>query len=62
VAEGVETESQRRWLLGEGCVAMQGYLFARPVSIDALEASLCGNGAVEDWSSAMVATGSPGGD
>jgi len=37
VAEGVETESQRRWLLAEGCVSMQGYLFSRPVPIEALE-------------------------
>jgi diguanylate cyclase (GGDEF)-like protein/PAS domain S-box-containing protein len=32
VAEGVETEAQRAALLGLGCRAMQGYLFARPLS------------------------------
>lgn len=32
VAEGVETESQRKHLLGLGCRLGQGYLFSRPVS------------------------------
>ncbi|HVI57201.1 MAG TPA: EAL domain-containing protein [Luteibacter sp.] len=36
VAEGVETERQRRWLLDEACTAMQGFFFSRPVSIDEL--------------------------
>ncbi|MET0505309.1 MAG: EAL domain-containing protein [Luteibacter sp.] len=39
VAEGVETERQRAWLIAEGCVSMQGYLFSRPVPIDALGSS-----------------------
>ena len=30
VAEGVETESQRRLLLAAGCPQLQGYLFCRP--------------------------------
>jgi diguanylate cyclase (GGDEF)-like protein/PAS domain S-box-containing protein len=30
VAEGVETEGQRRFLLDNGCNAFQGYLFGRP--------------------------------
>ena len=33
VAEGVETQSQREWLEREGCVAMQGFLFSRPVPL-----------------------------
>lgn len=36
VAEGVETDRQRRWLLAEDCSAMQGYFFARPVPIEEL--------------------------
>lgn len=36
VAEGVETEAQRDELLAIGCDAAQGYLFARPLTADAL--------------------------
>jgi diguanylate cyclase (GGDEF)-like protein/PAS domain S-box-containing protein len=36
VAEGVETQSQREWLEREGCIAMQGFLFSRPVPLDEL--------------------------
>ena len=35
VAEGVETEGHRAAAAGQGCDAMQGYLFSRPVSPDA---------------------------
>ena len=37
VGEGVETQDQRRFLLEHGCREMQGFLFARPMSAQALE-------------------------
>lgn len=36
IAEGVETEVQRRFLLEEGCRLGQGYLFVRPVTARAI--------------------------
>ena len=36
-AEGIEELSQLRYLQGEGCDSGQGYLFARPLSPEALE-------------------------
>ncbi len=40
IAEGVETERQRKLLLKSGCTHFQGYLFGRPMPIDEFEASL----------------------
>jgi EAL domain-containing protein (putative c-di-GMP-specific phosphodiesterase class I) len=37
VAEGVEHEAQRSYLVGCGCDALQGYLLGRPVEMDAFE-------------------------
>jgi diguanylate cyclase (GGDEF)-like protein/PAS domain S-box-containing protein len=37
IAEGVETESQREFLEALGCLGYQGYLFSRPLPIEALE-------------------------
>ena len=34
IAEGVENEAQRQFLLSEGCALGQGYLFGRPVPAD----------------------------
>ncbi len=40
VAEGVESEGQKDFLLSHGCRVFQGYLFGRPVPEDALLRSL----------------------
>ncbi|RRQ21109.1 EAL domain-containing protein [Thiohalobacter thiocyanaticus] len=40
VAEGVETEDQRRILKEQGCDYAQGYLFGRPMSADELFAMI----------------------
>lgn len=42
IAEGVETEEQRRLLEQYGCENFQGYLFGRPVSVERFESSLQG--------------------
>ena len=40
IAEGVETEEQRQFLLYNDCIHYQGYLFGKPVPIEQFEASL----------------------
>jgi diguanylate cyclase (GGDEF)-like protein/PAS domain S-box-containing protein len=40
IAEGVETEIQREFLAAHGCHEYQGYLFSRPLTIEALETFL----------------------
>ncbi|HEV6964709.1 putative bifunctional diguanylate cyclase/phosphodiesterase [Roseateles sp.] len=37
IAEGIETEEQRRYLIGLGCHEGQGWLFARPMPAEQLE-------------------------
>jgi diguanylate cyclase (GGDEF)-like protein len=37
IAEGVETQAQRAFLEGHGCLAFQGFLFSRPLGLAALE-------------------------
>ena len=37
IAEGVETQEQRDYLAQQGCFAYQGYLFGRPMAVDAFE-------------------------
>ena len=40
IVEGVETEEQQQFLMGNGCSHYQGYLFGKPVPIEEFEASL----------------------
>jgi diguanylate cyclase (GGDEF)-like protein/PAS domain S-box-containing protein len=40
IAEGVETQEQRQYLLDSGCTNYQGYLFSKPVPVDEFEALL----------------------
>jgi EAL domain-containing protein (putative c-di-GMP-specific phosphodiesterase class I) len=42
LAEGVETEAQKNRLTALGCDRMQGYLFARPMALEAMERQLAG--------------------
>ncbi|MDT4828546.1 GGDEF: diguanylate cyclase (GGDEF) domain protein [compost metagenome] len=42
VAEGVENEEQRRFLIEQGCAAGQGFLFSPPLPADDLEAWMRG--------------------
>jgi EAL domain-containing protein (putative c-di-GMP-specific phosphodiesterase class I) len=42
IAEGVETEAQRGYLLQHGCDQLQGYLFGRPQPVDELGRLLAG--------------------
>jgi diguanylate cyclase (GGDEF)-like protein/PAS domain S-box-containing protein len=40
IAEGVETEEQRQFLMSNSCTHFQGYLFGRPVPIEQFDALL----------------------
>ena len=40
IAEGVETEEQKRLLLNKGCKHLQGYLFGKPMPLDQFEVTL----------------------
>jgi diguanylate cyclase (GGDEF)-like protein len=40
IAEGVETEAQRRFLERHGCPSFQGFLFGKPMPIDVFESKL----------------------
>jgi diguanylate cyclase (GGDEF)-like protein len=43
IAEGVETEAQREFLQGAGCLAYQGYLFSKPLALNEFSAYLVNN-------------------
>jgi len=47
IAEGVETDEQRAMLTQRGCGNFQGYLFGRPVPIEAFERDLAPLSAVQ---------------
>jgi EAL domain-containing protein (putative c-di-GMP-specific phosphodiesterase class I) len=40
IAEGVETQEQRNLLFSKGCNYYQGYLFGKPLPIEAFESAL----------------------
>jgi EAL domain-containing protein (putative c-di-GMP-specific phosphodiesterase class I) len=44
IAEGVETESQARYLRANGCMTMQGYLYHRPMPLGRFTDVLRGQG------------------
>jgi EAL domain-containing protein (putative c-di-GMP-specific phosphodiesterase class I) len=43
IAEGVETQAQRDFLVSEGCYNFQGYYFGRPAPVTELERFLTAN-------------------
>jgi EAL domain-containing protein (putative c-di-GMP-specific phosphodiesterase class I) len=49
IAEGVETVEQRDFLAHIGCHAYQGYLFSRPVPLEAFEVLLKRGGHFPLW-------------
>lgn len=44
IAEGVETEDQRRFLADEGCVSFQGYLYHKPLAAQTIKSFLRDDG------------------
>jgi EAL domain-containing protein (putative c-di-GMP-specific phosphodiesterase class I) len=47
IAEGIETEAQRQFLIEAGCDHGQGYLFSRPVPADDVPGLLQGRAGTE---------------
>ena len=42
IAEGVETQGQKRFLVDHGCALVQGYLYAKPMNVEHMEMFLNG--------------------
>jgi len=40
IAEGVETEEQKDFLVNNGCLNIQGYLYSKPMPVDEMEVYL----------------------
>ncbi len=58
IAEGVEEPEQRERLLAEGCKVGQGYLFGRPMSVDAVAGLISLAGTVDRHEGADAGAGS----
>ena len=41
IAEGVETQEQKDFLVENGCENIQGYFYSRPIPTDEMETLLC---------------------
>ena len=46
IAEGVETEEQRQFLLDNHCLSYQGYLFSKPLTVEKFEEYVTNNKAI----------------